>query len=400
MANPEENPERRYQIPYILRGIEPPSKVEPYVKEKGAVSSAMVKLALSLGVSPFGPPPGFEGAGENYHVDASLPIRRVRERWELSEKSYVVFSNGGSHELLERVITQLLTFPRAGKREPTVKIIGIAPQFPEIVTFVNRSPRMIYGGIPPISLAHFFDKEDEEQTFDKRVSRLITIGGQSKNIAIYLDNPNNPTGDVAKPETIKKLAEYCAKKGWLLIIDEAFGDALEDNESAIPLTEKCPNLIVLRSFSKIIGLPGERIGYAVMSPEVGERFENVRRVLDWSASAEEIAEKILDPEILQPHLTRVREEIREMNQWLLTGLDMLHVPYAHTHPDVPLTFINSGVRNIDVKMTHLSTEVASGIAYFDTDNRLSGQQIRVTTPGTKRRVDLFLRRLDGAMKAA
>lgn len=401
MPSPEDNPNRGL-IPYVIRNIIPPTNIEPYARERTFKGTNLVRLSLSMGVSPLGPPEIYVGSrGRTYHVDASLATRYVRERWELSDTPYIVFSNGGSHELLERVITQLLTFPGAEKKEPTVRVWGITPQFPEIVTFINRSPRMIYGAIPPTNLENLFNKEDEEQRFDNRVSILARSNRNNKNVVMYIDNPNNPTGDVAKPETIKKLVEHCANKRWLVIIDEAFGDALEDNQSAIPLTESYANLIVLRSFSKIIALPGERIGYAVMSPEVGERFHNVRRILDLSASAQELADKILEPKTLQPFLAMRREQLADINYRFARGLKNRGIRTAHKHPNVPITFMDTGKQGVYENLERwLYTEVASGTAFFDTDNRLTGRYLRVTTPADQVRRGLFLRRLVGAIKAA
>ncbi len=84
---------------------------------------------------------------------------------------------------------------------------------------------------------------------------------------VYLVNPNNPTGTLLKPSAMKQFCEEASKKTALLI-DEAYLDFLDapDNESMIPLAANNPNIMVTRTFSKIHGMAGLRIGYVISHP--------------------------------------------------------------------------------------------------------------------------------------
>ena len=81
---------------------------------------------------------------------------------------------------------------------------------------------------------------------------------------VYLVNPNNPTGTLLKPAAMKQFCQEAAKKTTVLI-DEAYLDFLDapDNESMIPLAANDPNILVTRTFSKIHGMAGLRIGYVI-----------------------------------------------------------------------------------------------------------------------------------------
>jgi histidinol-phosphate aminotransferase len=81
---------------------------------------------------------------------------------------------------------------------------------------------------------------------------------------VYIVNPNNPTGTYLKPAAMKQFCEEAATKTAVLI-DEAYLDFLDapDNESMIPLAAKNPNILVTRTFSKIHGMAGLRIGYVI-----------------------------------------------------------------------------------------------------------------------------------------
>ena len=85
---------------------------------------------------------------------------------------------------------------------------------------------------------------------------------------VYLCNPNNPPGTYLPLAEIQAFVDR-VPDGTLVLVDEAYGEyvAAEDRSSAIPLTVDRPNVTVARTFSKIYGLAGLRIGYMVGRPE-------------------------------------------------------------------------------------------------------------------------------------
>jgi histidinol-phosphate aminotransferase len=100
-------------------------------------------------------------------------------------------------------------------------------------------------------------------------NRQIDLAGMLNSIdsntqLIYLVNPNNPTGVALKPGPIKDFLREAAKKS-VTLIDEAYLDFLSapDNESMIPLAAADPNIMVTRTFSKIHGMAGLRIGFVI-----------------------------------------------------------------------------------------------------------------------------------------
>ncbi|MBU4366866.1 MAG: threonine-phosphate decarboxylase CobD, partial [Verrucomicrobia bacterium] len=77
--------------------------------------------------------------------------------------------------------------------------------------------------------------------------------------AVFIGRPNNPTGQVCHAPSIRTLAQ--AHPECLFIVDEAFGDFVEDFESLT--TKRPPNVVVLLSLTKIFAIPGLRLGCAV-----------------------------------------------------------------------------------------------------------------------------------------
>jgi histidinol-phosphate aminotransferase len=76
-------------------------------------------------------------------------------------------------------------------------------------------------------------------------------------------SPNNPTGGVLTAVEVRRL---CEDGDGLVVIDEAYHEFAGD--SMAPLLESHPNLVVLRTFSKAMGLAGLRVGYLLASPEL------------------------------------------------------------------------------------------------------------------------------------
>lgn len=80
---------------------------------------------------------------------------------------------------------------------------------------------------------------------------------------IYIDNPNNPTGQSIDLSEIEMIVSEALRYNITVIIDEAYGDFMPKENSAIRLCEKYSNLVVVRTMSKGFGLAGMRVGYII-----------------------------------------------------------------------------------------------------------------------------------------
>jgi cobalamin biosynthesis protein CobC len=97
-------------------------------------------------------------------------------------------------------------------------------------------------------------------------------------------NPNNPDGRFCDPADIGFTAQRMARRGGLLVVDEAFMD-FSPEASAVPYMGE--NLVVLRSFGKAYGLPGVRLGFALCRPPVAELLR--AELGPWSVSGPALA---------------------------------------------------------------------------------------------------------------
>ena len=82
--------------------------------------------------------------------------------------------------------------------------------------------------------------------------------------ALFVCNPNNPTGNV---QELVDILQRLAKTGKLLIVDETFMEFVEgeDRYSLVPYIKDYPNLIIIKAITKFFGLPGLRLGYGISS---------------------------------------------------------------------------------------------------------------------------------------
>ncbi len=110
--------------------------------------------------------------------------------------------------------------------------------------------------------------------------------------AVFLCNPNNPTGQVLNRSAICELAEAMTRRQGWLIVDEAFIDYCQ-KQSVVSMLRAYPRMVVLRSLTKFYAMPGLRIGYVVGASKVIDRLKD--RQPPWSVNslAQEVSCAIL-----------------------------------------------------------------------------------------------------------
>ncbi len=145
---------------------------------------------------------------------------------------------------------------------------------------------------------------------------------------VFVANPNNPTGTLASREELIKFVNE-VPDNVLLAMDEAYLEFLEDPVDLIPLIRlgARKNLILMRTFSKIYGLAGLRIGYGIAAPELVSALEKIRQPFNANLLAQTAALAALDDDA----------HVRKTRQNNFAGLEFLHA-------GVPR--IEAGIRSI------------------------------------------------------
>ena len=107
-----------------------------------------------------------------------------------------------------------------------------------------------------------------KDNYQMNVEKILkTINKKTK--IIYICSPNNPTGNLMKEEDIKKIVEFTDR---IVFLDEAYIEF--SGKSLVKWVEKYPNLIIGRTFSKIYGLAGYRVGYAFIHKKLINYYLN------------------------------------------------------------------------------------------------------------------------------
>ncbi|HIR13294.1 MAG TPA: aminotransferase class I/II-fold pyridoxal phosphate-dependent enzyme [Candidatus Choladousia intestinavium] len=131
---------------------------------------------------------------------------------------------------------------------------------------------------------YFYLKEEEEY----RIAEDFLKEAEKGYDAAILGNPNNPTGKLIAGKRLEEILALCRRKGSLLMVDESFLDFLDEKDLAetFPcgqLLEKYPNLLVIKSFTKMYAMPGLRFGYVCCADE--ELLRQMRSKLQpWNVS--------------------------------------------------------------------------------------------------------------------
>src|SRR5439155_24168566 len=130
--------------------------------------------------------------------------------------------------------------------------------------------------------------------------------------AIFLANPNAPSGTFVSPQRIEEL---CKKFSGVVLIDEAYVDFADDN--CLPLVRDYPNVVISRTLSKAYSLAGLRFGYAVARPEVIREMNKARDSYPVDAvSVAAATAAILDQEYARKTWDHVKSERQRVSSEL------------------------------------------------------------------------------------
>jgi len=154
---------------------------------------------------------------------------------------------------------------------------------------------------------------------------------------VFVANPNNPTGTLAKNADVMRLIRQTPAHV-AIVMDEAYIDFLDEPLDLLPLVRqgKYPNLILFRTFSKIYGLAALRIGYGIGHPDMIAALEKIRQPFNTNMLAQVAALAALDD---RAHYQRTKANNR-------AGLKLFEQAFTN----LKLEFVPSGANFILVKV--------------------------------------------------
>ncbi len=224
--------------------------------------------------------------GEGHQLKEALS-----DKWKVRPEQ--VLLGNGSNEIIELLVRTFLL--------PGDEVVMAAPSFSLYELIVQSA----HGKVIRIPLCD--DKHDL-----KNMAQAVT----EKTRLIFICNPNNPTGTIVHHEAVKTFLSALPKHV-LVVFDEAYAEYATD--PAYPMSTTLLNddacIMILRTFSKIYGLAGLRIGYGIGHPELIDSMNRVRQPFNTNLLAQAAALAALSDE---QHFARSRR-INQDGKAYLTG---------------------------------------------------------------------------------
>lgn len=352
-----------------IRPYVPGKPIEEVKKEFGI--DEIEKLASNE--NPLGPSPmameAIKKEVDNIHIypDASAMLLRkeIAKEYDLSYDNVVV-GNGG--EQILSMIAQ--TFINAGD-----EAIMAATTFGLYGSSVTHM-----GGVP-IKLPLKNYKHDFEGFIDK-----IT----SKTKLIYVCNPNNPVGNIMTKDEITYLVKK-VPEDVVIIFDEAYYDYAKinpDYPETLNILKARPNTIILRTFSKVAGIAGVRVGFALTSKEIASEMGKVKGVFNVNRLAQAAAIGALND---KEHIERTVELNYKSMAMMEEYFKEMGLDYIQSNANFIFVNVNMDSKVVFQKLMEKGIIIRPGYLW-SWDN-----WIRVST-GTIEQTEKFLSKLHSLLK--
>ncbi|MEM7766777.1 MAG: histidinol-phosphate transaminase [Pseudomonadota bacterium] len=177
---------------------------------------------------------------------------------------------------------------------------------------------------------------------------------------VQLCNPNNPTGIAMSADVIKPAVKRMAAKTTVLV-DEAYIELADDPESmtCVDLINEGHDVIVSRTFSKIYGMAGVRVGYTISSAETAEKIRNT--AMSWGPSLSTAA--AIGCYNDQAFLDMSKSKIVQGREMVTTTLDTLGLPYLPSQTN--FVYFKSGKPANDVQAAMMDRKISVRGQYMD-----------------------------------
>src|SRR5271169_2868808 len=311
---------------------QPGRPIEEVARELGLPAVDIIKVASNE--NPFGPSPLAQAAlqkalaGLNLYPDGNAFYLKQKLAAKLGVEPANLVLGNGSNEIIEFAGHALLGgcgAPAAASGDGGVAATNVV---------VSQFCFAVYPIVTKLFGANLITVPAKHYGHDlPAMLKAITPGTR----IVFVANPNNPTGTLAPREEVIKFVNDVPDEV-LLVMDEAYIEFLDDPLDLVSLVRlgTRPNLILMRTFSKIHGLAGLRIGYGIGNPEFIAALEKIRQPFNLNLPAQTAALAALDD----------NEHVRKTRQNNFAGL----VFFERTFRELKLEFVPSHANFILVRV--------------------------------------------------
>ena len=275
--------------------------IAPYVGGRASVAGVAEAIKLSSNEGALGPSPKAMAAYSAAVSDISIyPEGSARILREAIGEAYgldparIVCGNG-SDELLTMLANAYLS--------PGDEVL-----YSEHAFLVYRIAALANSGVPVI-----VPETGRRVDVDAMLSRVTP-----RTRLVYLANPNNPTGTYLSHDDVSRLHAGLSPDT-LLVIDAAYGEYVRRNDydAGIDLAVRSSNVVMTRTFSKVYGLAGLRIGWALCPPAVADVLNRIRGPFNVSIAAQRAGAAALSD---HDHVQRSVEHNEHWRGWLTEAI--------------------------------------------------------------------------------
>ncbi len=291
-------------------------------------------IKLSSNENPYGPSKRVREAITNsFDIACRYPFSELKELVQMiAEKEGVtkdhIVVTGGSGEGL---CTAGLVYGNEGG-----EIVAADPTFQQILRYGENQGAYVHRVPVKDNMDHDLD------AMEKRIT--------AKTRLVYICNPNNPTGTIIEKNRLKNFCNSVSERT-VVFSDEAYYDFITepDYPSMVELVKEGSNVIVSKTFSKVYGMAGLRIGYLVTRPDIASRLKNSVMARTNILAIAAAKEALKDDEFYKFSILQAAEGKKNIYK----TLDNLGLEYIKSHTN--FVFFKSG-RPIDALIEDMKKE--------------------------------------------
>ncbi len=216
-------------------------------------------LDCSLGINPYGYPGGAADAVSDFSIDRLIQYPHgdgaktaVADYWNAHADAGI----GPENVTLTDGSISALTLLINVFAKKDAEMVCFLPTFTDVAEYSKMMGMKVSG-------VELKKQDNYRAPVDELIDRISYDTG-----LVYIDSPNNPTGQSFAAGEIERVLGKCESSGVYCIVDEAYGDFLPAEESAISLCKKYECAVFVRTLSKGFGLAGARAGYIIAGSDI------------------------------------------------------------------------------------------------------------------------------------
>ena len=304
-----------------------------YAKENNLLEDLSNFIDCSSGINPFGFSKEVKKAYQtfpleiiNLYPESCTRLKEaIVEYWKdcIDLKVDNILFGSGSIDIIYKINKLFL--------DNKSKVLGYSPQFSDYIDDIKICDGIYDYYLMSMENNYKFNPE----LFLKKISKEYKL--------IYIDNPNNPTGQVISLSSIEMIVKKAQDLGICVVIDEAYGDFMDKNNSAISLINNYDNIFILRTFSKGLGLAGIRGGYLITSDILANYYSKVSNPYSMNGIAEHLTIAALkDVQFINDSIRKIREAktrlINSFHKVIVLETDVNVPIMTIKHPDSEVNF--------------------------------------------------------------